>query len=785
MKRMELCLITVIAGLTVPLNAATWRTDDFEVTVSESGQVIGLSDQLNSVDYAAKQQPSPLLQARIDGQFHSPDAMTWHADTKRMSLQYGTAKIVVAVETQETHVKFELVEVTPVGMIDRVQWGPIATTISQTVGEVIGVVRNDAFAVGLQVLNVKTLGGFSLSEEGRDTSRGQAAKQMDWGSTLQAYTIDRSLPRRISVWGTHFPNMPIPPIPGETCVGSKIALFGCAADHALDRIGRIELAEGLPHPVFDGIWSRKNPKLGRSYLIAEFSEKTVDELLGYAKRGNFLSLYHGSPFRSWGHYELHPRFFPNGNAGMRECVRKAQEKGILIGVHTLTNFLNTHDPYITPVPDSRLAKTGTSILEARIDAEQTDIEVASPEYFNNDKNWLRTVMIGKELIRYGKVSDKAPWTLTNCQRGAYGTQASAHAKGAEIAKLMDHPYKVFFPNYDMQHEIAVRLASLFNDTGIGHFDFDGHEGAWASGQGDFGLEVFAKTFYDHLDHHVHNGTSNSQPFYWHINTCCNWGEPWYGGFRSSMADYRINNQAMLERNFMPKMLGWFLLTPTTTLADIEWLMARSAGYHSGFAMATSLNSLRSNPGTGDYLDAIRQWEALRMADSFTESQRERMRDTDNEFHLRIVSDAEFRLHQFVKSEIFEYEYYERQPGEPTGKTWRYESAGEKQPLQFQLQLEGEGSIANLKLETDSYILIEVAEQVKGGQMLICDGTKRLRIYDERGRQNKVVELSTAPPMISTGKHDVHVECEFNGDPAPVVKVQLKSLDKGQTVRMKQ
>jgi hypothetical protein len=784
MKRITLYLITVITGFTAPLNAASWQTRDFKVSVNESGQVIALFDPVHSAEYAAQNRPSPLLQARIKGQFHAPDAMTWSADTQRISLQYGTAKITVAVEAKETHVNFELVKVTPAGMIDRVQWGPIATTIGQTIGEVIGVARNGQYAMGLQVLNVKTLGGFSLNEEGRDTSRGQTAKPMPWGSTLQAYTIDRSLPRRASVWGTHFPNMPIPPIPGETLVGSKIALFGCAAETALDRIGRIELAEGLPHPIFDDTWSRKNSKLGRSYLIAEFSEKTVDEMLEYTQRGNFLSLYHGSPFKSWGHYELHPRFFPNGNAGMRECVRKAKEKGILIGVHTLTNFINTNDPYITPVPDTRLAKTGTSVLTSCITAEQTEIEVASPEFFNNDKNWLRTVMIGKELIRYGQVSAQAPWMLMNCQRGAYGTQVSAHAKGTEIAKLMDHPYKVFFPNYDMQHEIAIRLATLFNETGIGHFDFDGHEGAWASGQGDFGLEVFAKTFYDHVDHAVHNGTSNSQPFYWHINTCCNWGEPWYGGFRSSMADYRINNQAMLQRNFMPKMLGWFLLTPTTTLADIEWLMARSAGYASGFAMATSLKSLRSNPGSGAYLDTIRQWEALRMANAFTPSQRQRMRDTNNEFHLQTVSDTEFTLHQFVKSEMFEYEYYERQPGEPTGKTWRYDSVGKKQPLQFQLQLEGKGSITDLKLEIDSYILFEIPGQVEGGQMLICAGTKGLRLYDEKGRQIKVINLSTTPPMIPAGKHEIHIACEFSGDPAPVVKIQFKSLDKGETVRMK-
>ena len=94
------------------------------------------------------------------------------------------------------------------------------------------------------------------------------------------------------------------------------ALFGVAADSALERVGEIELAEGLPHPVYQGTWSRRNRDLGRSYLIAGFSEETIDEMIDYAKRGNFLSLYHPSPFKTWGHYELSPRYFPKGEAGM-------------------------------------------------------------------------------------------------------------------------------------------------------------------------------------------------------------------------------------------------------------------------------------------------------------------------------------------------------------------------------------------------------------------------------------------------------------------------------------
>jgi len=339
-------------------------------------------------------------------------------------------------------------------------------------------------------------------------------------------------------------------------LGSKIALFGCAATDALKRVGQIEVAEGLPHPEFDGVWAKESAEPGRSYLITAFSEKTVDEWLEYTKRANLACLYHSGPFESWGHYELSPRFFPNGIEGMKECVKKAKKLGIRIGVHTLTNFINTSDPYVSPVPDPRLAKTGISRLVEDVDGIVVEIPVASPEYFNNTQaNWLRTVMVGQELIRYGAVSEKEPWRLLDCQRGAFGTRPAPHKKGEEIAKLLDHPYKVFFPNYDMQHEIAIRLAELFNETGISHFDFDGHEGCWASGQGDFAVEMFAKVFYDHLERPVFNGSSNSKPYYWHINTAVNWGEPWGAGFREGMPEYRFNNQPLLERNYMPNMLG--------------------------------------------------------------------------------------------------------------------------------------------------------------------------------------------------------------------------------------
>ena len=332
---------------------------------------------------------------------------------------------------------------------------------------------------------------------------------------------------------------------------------------------------------------------------------------------------------------------------------------------------------------------------------------------------------------------------------------------------MDHPYKVFFPNYEMQHEVAVRLATLFNQTGIGHFDFDGHEGGWASGQGDFGVEMFAKVLYDHLQQPLHNGTSNIRPFYWHINTCCNWGEPWYGGFRSSMADYRINNQAMLQRNFMPCMLGWFLMTPDTTLADIEWLMARSAGYNSGFALATSLQAVRTNPLTGKLLDAIRQWEGLRMADAFDDDQRRRMRDSDQEFHLEKAEDGHFQLFMYQRSQTYTHQPIVRQPGEPTAAQWEYTNPGAKQPLQFALEVDGEGAdVKAAVMEVDGYLRLEIPLAINQGQALVCDGTKTLRLYGPQGQLIQKVALPTEPPALSSGAHRVEFSCEFSGQTSP-------------------
>ena len=59
--------------------------------------------------------------------------------------------------------------------------------------------------------------------------------------------------------------------------GSKIALSGCPEKEAAT-IGRIEVAEGLPHPMLDGVWGKLSPTAKLSYLISPFGEKSIDEV---------------------------------------------------------------------------------------------------------------------------------------------------------------------------------------------------------------------------------------------------------------------------------------------------------------------------------------------------------------------------------------------------------------------------------------------------------------------------------------------------------------------------
>ena len=761
---------------------------ELSIQLSKQGTFTEIKNTSTGKNYLYTDTVAPLMTLVRGNERILPSSLSYDKTQKKIILAFKTAGVTVDIKvtSKPSHLVLEVIKAIPATNIDAVIWGPIPNTIGKTVGEIIGVVRDGEVSLGLQVLNLKTLGGNYPNNEGSTWNRGIAAVPATWGSFIQAYSINRERERHVDAWGGVMKNMPVKSLKGETVVGSKIALFTCKEDQTLDRLEQIELSENLPHPTNKGVWFKKSEVFGKSYMISSFGEEDIDEMITYTKRSGLISLYHEGPFESWGHYILNQSQFPNGRQGLKNCVDKAKKAGLYLGMHTLTNFINTNDPYVTPVPDNRLSLTGSSILIKPIDANQTAIEVASPEYFNDEKNnSLHTVKIGSELIRYKSVTSAAPYILTDCQRGAFGTTQSAHHAGAEVGKLFDHPYNVFFSNLELQREIAKNIADLMNETGITHLDLDGHEGALSAGQGDYGIELFAKDIYDQVKHEFIIGTSLSKTAYWHIGAYYNWGEPWYGGFKESMQQYRIDNQGLFERNYMPHMLGWYLLAENTTLPEMEWMLARAAGYNAGFAMVARPSALRKNPISNTLLDAIREWESARNGKAFSKEQQEQLKNPMNEFHLEKIAEGKWDLHTFAMSKVFTREKFERQPGEPTHTTWKFDQPWKEQPLQFRLNVAGnEGSVKNIKLQIDNYKDILFPIELKVGESLVSDGTEIIRLYDSNGKPKGTIKLNTKSPNLTSGAHTILIDSEFTGDEAPKIEVQFKGMNKSETVEVK-
>jgi hypothetical protein len=583
-----------------------WDAGTLRVAIDRQGRISRMTDIRSRLDYRADTVTSPLLSVQVDGVLHAPESFAWRRADSTATLHYaGGVTATVRVTAKPTHLVLELTDVEPVELVQLVVWGPYATTVADTIGETVGVARDSVIAVGLQALNPKTLGGLpwrdndvppqidvfesgdyaDLSEEGKRyvLYRVEAAKPESFGSTLQAYTRDRTRDRVIANWDHEL--YVAPRFADGGVVGSKIALFGSPTGDLLSTLAAIETAEGLPHPTLDGEWAKTARPASAAYLILDFGEADIDEAVSWTKRAGLRYLYHPGPFRTWGHFELSERF-PHGRDGLRQCVEQAEAAGIMVGAHTLSNFITTNDTYVTPVPDPRLARVGASALTADLDARQTEIPVASPEFFAQYRNnTLRTVVIGHELIQYRAVSEEAPWRLLDAKRGAFGTAASRHAAGDSVALLADHGYRVFLTDVDLGREVATNLADLFNETGLRQISFDGLEGNQSTGMGNYGEILFTTAWYEHLSdgikRHYIADASRTSHFFWHIYTRMNWGEPWYAGFRESQTEYRLKNQPYFRRNLMPGMLGWFKMTAQTSIEDVEWMLARSGAFDAG------------------------------------------------------------------------------------------------------------------------------------------------------------------------------------------------------------
>jgi hypothetical protein len=740
---------------------AVFDAGALRVGFGRTGQIQSLYDLERKKEYLVANQPAPLLTLVLEGKTVSPTSATYDEAAKLLKVAYGTGvTATVAVVAGPTHLRLELTSVDG-ARPTQIHWGPLPTTIGQSVGEVIGVVRDDKFALGIQSLGIETFGG--ATPIGPESSR------------LFASAIEQHGGIR----------------------GSKIALFGCPAAQALETIGKIEVAEGLPHPMLDGVWSKVSPTARLSFLVVSFGENTIEEACDFADKCGVKYVYHPGPFECHGHFKLNRAEFPDGDLSMQRCVQKAAARGIRLGVHTLSAFISPHDSYVTPVPDPRLARVGSSTLAAAVDASATEIRVLDPKPFlwQFDKTLgdafgehLNTAIVGQELIRYKAVSGKAPWALLGCQRGAWSTKASPHAAGADIGRLNDN-YEHFFPTVEhgMLDEMTTRMAELFLKTGLRQTSFDGLSvPSGYGGDSEYARARFMKQCYDRWDARgleVISDCGSLWHYIWHMQNRENWGEPWGKPMREGTRDF--GNQAFFERNLLPHMIGWFELRTAvaappsllgsaataaagveleaSTLDDFEWMLAKAAGYDAGFAVVGELGNLHANGQTSAILTAVKQWEALRLAQRFSDLQRQKLRSAD-EFHLESIQGGRWQIRPVDFSPRHRLALA---GGQAVKEKWEIVNRFTQQPLRFVLRVTADAGgsvktrVVNPSFQTGGRSFTFPVE-LRPQQYLVCRGERTATVYDVNWNSLGTVQADVDPPQLATGKSTVTFACHSLG-----------------------
>lgn len=323
-----------------------------------------------------------------------------------------------------------------------------------------------------------------------------------------------------------------------------------------------------------------------------------------------------------------------------------------------------------------------------------------------------------------------------------------------------------------------------NYTGVRMLDFDGLEGNHSSGYGNYGEAQFAQAWLDSLQPAIKNhfllGASRSGHYFWHIYSRMNWGEPWYAGFRESQTEYRLFNQKYYKRNLMPGMLGWFKMTASTTVEDIEWLMARSASYNAGFAFVTDLNTVKQNGASEEIFSILNTWENARLEGKFSTAQMEKMKPLENEYKLKKTPDGDLWL-----TPVFSYKFNHArktlQPGQPAYSQFTIENKAVDQPLRFIMTALDE-PVSNIRIELNGAKTLEIPVTLEKGQTLKFTEGSEAVLYDKHWQPLQKIPVNVSMLHCTTGQQQVLVDGRFAGT-GDAANLKLEFLFYGKAAKL--
>ncbi len=580
-------------------------------------------------------------------------------DGSEAEIQYSCGSCRIMITEEAGYVKITLLSV-PEGS-DGFIFGPYETVAGEF-GEILGAGwYDDGSVVCIQSLMPKVVEGAAVPFEDNKSgisldNLSRAAISRDGKVYLQVSAIDMS---REVKRPDGFVVKPVRDEDASVCGAAVALLYAESAEELLDLIGEMELAEGLPHPLYGTNYAKKDPRCSSTYIIFGESHISTDEMVELACRAHVSCVYFSDIFTKWGHFAIKESTFPNGVADVRRYADKAAEKNVIIGAHSLTNFITTNDEYITPVPHKNLQIRDTTVLTAAISADDTEIRIAEAMNYGS-RSTMNTFRIGDELIRFGEFDAEA-LCLKKCERGAFGTAAVCHDAGDNVCRLCDHGYRTFFPDIDLQDEMADHLGNTLRDCGILKLSFDGLEGCDETGYPEYARNRFAKRVCDTVGNHLLCDGSDISNYLWHAFSYCNWGEPWYDHKRrGGVYTYRYMNTMYHKKNLLPPMLGWYHIClnrgryEATSPQNMEYMLSRNAAFRAGSAFSLSTWVVKNHGLIPEYMDMIRIWNQFRLEGDISEEVYTCLQEEMTDWHLEETEDGWILTQLLLREQDLDY-----------------------------------------------------------------------------------------------------------------------------------
>ena len=143
--RTRVCIAFVLLSVNF-LHAQTFQlqTKYAMIMVDDKGSIVSIKDKKTGQEYCPKGMSSALMSLYNHKQYILPKKAVYNAAKHEFTLTYDNgSEARIKAEQKQQYLRFQLLSLTSRTEVDNIVWGPYKTTISKTIGDVIGVVRNN------------------------------------------------------------------------------------------------------------------------------------------------------------------------------------------------------------------------------------------------------------------------------------------------------------------------------------------------------------------------------------------------------------------------------------------------------------------------------------------------------------------------------------------------------------------------------------------------------------------------------------------------------------------